>query len=572
MSRCTRCREVAMQICPEWENVPHAPTDAAARTSTSGSTISAELPPSSRWARFRCCPASAPTARPARVEPVNAMTRTAGSTTSASPTSAPPGSTCSTPAGSPASAKIRANMAPPLIAVRGSGLRITALPSARAGATARMARIVGTLNGAMTPTTPAGTRRANDSRGAPVRSSSPYGCEGSAAASKHSAALVCTWKSPNGWIAPDSRASQPLISSALASRTSPALRSTRARSSNVAAAHACCAATARTAAVCTSAGVARPTGAITSPVAGSTASYVPPDPSVHAPVQTLPSQAPSSSSPISFSCPISGRPHWSRPGEGRTPPKRSAAGGAVALLVLLARPARARRVARSLLGTGDRRGLRRLGRAALLRRGVQRGGGVLQVLGGPRCVETLDRELRSGARRLRCLSRGRRGDRSLRLPRRRLGGCLGSRLGSRGSGLGSRSLRRLAGQHPRRPLLGGGQCGRLRLGLLGGGIGVLFLLGLHLEVEQEADRLLLDAVEHRVEHVEALALVLHDRVAVGHRAQVDAGPKVVHLVEVLTPLAVQHREQHPTLQLAHDLRAQRGLALVVGPVHVVEQR
>ena len=43
-----------------------------------GSTISAELPPSSRCARLRCWPASAPTARPALVEPVNAMTRTAG--------------------------------------------------------------------------------------------------------------------------------------------------------------------------------------------------------------------------------------------------------------------------------------------------------------------------------------------------------------------------------------------------------------------------------------------------------------------------------------------------------------
>lgn len=55
-----------------------------------------------------------------------------------------------------ASSKMRANIAPPEIAVRGSGLRITALPSASAGATARIARMVGTLNGAITPTTPAG--------------------------------------------------------------------------------------------------------------------------------------------------------------------------------------------------------------------------------------------------------------------------------------------------------------------------------------------------------------------------------------------------------------------------------
>ncbi len=73
--------------------------------------------------------------------------------------------------------------APPLTAVRGSGLSSTALPRARAGATARMARMVGTLNGAITPTTPTGSRRARLSRGWAERSSSPYGAEASADAS-----------------------------------------------------------------------------------------------------------------------------------------------------------------------------------------------------------------------------------------------------------------------------------------------------------------------------------------------------------------------------------------------------
>src|SRR3954454_23459561 len=102
-------------------------------------------------------------------------------------------------------------------------------------------------------------------------------------------------------MAPDARASQPLISSALASSTSPARRSTRARSSNGSAAQLFCASTARTAAVCTSSGVALPTSPSDSPVAGSTAPYVPPLPSLPAPVQTLPCQAPSSSSPMSCS-------------------------------------------------------------------------------------------------------------------------------------------------------------------------------------------------------------------------------------------------------------------------------
>ena len=136
-------------------------------------TISAELPPSSRWTRLSSRPASSPTRRPAAVEPVNEMMRTSGSVTTASPVSGPPGSTCSRPSGSPASSKTRAIATPPQTAVRGSGLRITALPSASAGATDRMARICGKLNGAITPTTPTGTRSAKLSRGCSLGSSSP---------------------------------------------------------------------------------------------------------------------------------------------------------------------------------------------------------------------------------------------------------------------------------------------------------------------------------------------------------------------------------------------------------------
>ena len=65
--------------------------------------------------------------------------------------------------------------------VRGSGLRMTALPSASAGATDRMDRMPGKLNGEITPTTPTGTRRATDRRGLTERSISPYGWEASAA-------------------------------------------------------------------------------------------------------------------------------------------------------------------------------------------------------------------------------------------------------------------------------------------------------------------------------------------------------------------------------------------------------
>ncbi len=146
-----------MQTWPWWKNDPQAAVEITASRSASSSTMSAELPPSSRWARFRWRPAASPTARPA---PVKEMTGMRGSATSAWPASGPPGRTCrtcSTPSGSPASANTAASARPPQTAVRGSGLSTTALP--RAGATERIERISGALNGAITPTTPTGTRR-----------------------------------------------------------------------------------------------------------------------------------------------------------------------------------------------------------------------------------------------------------------------------------------------------------------------------------------------------------------------------------------------------------------------------
>ena len=97
--------------------------------------------------------------------------------------SAPPGSSDSSPGGSPASSKIRTRVTPPQTAVRGSGLSSTALPRASAGATARMERISGKLNGAITDTTPTGRRRAKDQRFSFEVSTSPAGREGSAEAS-----------------------------------------------------------------------------------------------------------------------------------------------------------------------------------------------------------------------------------------------------------------------------------------------------------------------------------------------------------------------------------------------------
>jgi hypothetical protein len=59
----------------------------------------------------------------------------------------------------------RARTTPPDTAVCGSGLSTTALPRARAGATDLVERMSGKLNGAITPTTPMGIRRARLSLG-----------------------------------------------------------------------------------------------------------------------------------------------------------------------------------------------------------------------------------------------------------------------------------------------------------------------------------------------------------------------------------------------------------------------
>ncbi len=241
-------------------------------------TISAELPPSSRCTRLRCWAPSEPTLRPAAVDPVKAMTRTGPAVTTASPTSAPPGSTLSSPGASPASSKTRARITPPLTTVRGSGFKTTALPRARAGATDRMDRISGKLKGAITPTTPTGMRREKLRRGISLRRIDPVGCDARAAASKHSSAATWTSRSALGPMPPVSRMIQPASSDALSTKSWPARRSTAARSLKGRAAHCAWAAAATVAASATSSALARPAFARVAPVAGSTTGASPPRP------------------------------------------------------------------------------------------------------------------------------------------------------------------------------------------------------------------------------------------------------------------------------------------------------
>lgn len=176
---------------------------------------------------------------------------------------------CSTPAGRSACSNKRAITAPPHTAVRGSGLSTTALPSAIAGATARIARYSGKLNGEMIPTTPSGRRRARFSRPGSEGRISPTLRDGSAAASCSALIVTLASKPALRRVEPLSRTSQSMRVSMFSSASRAALRSTSARCSYGAAAHARCACAAVAAERATCAGSARPISPSDWPVAGS---------------------------------------------------------------------------------------------------------------------------------------------------------------------------------------------------------------------------------------------------------------------------------------------------------------
>src|SRR5690606_1939517 len=67
------------------------------------------------------------------------------------------------------------------------------------------------------------------------------------------------------------------------------------------------------------------------------------------------------------------------------------------------------------------------------------------------------------------------------------------------------------------------------------------------------------------------ALVLDQRVALRVGPEIDALAQVVHLVQVLAPLAVEHGEDDLALELTHDLFADLVLATVVRRLNVLAQ-
>src|SRR3546814_4408092 len=65
-------------------------------------------------------------------------------------------------------------------------------------------------------------------------------------------------------------------------------------------------------------------------------------------------------------------------------------------------------------------------------------------------------------------------------------------------------------------------------------------------------------LQHRLEEVESLALVLDQRIALAIGAKLHALAQVVEREQMVLPLAVQHQQQDLLFQAAHDLRAEVG--------------
>ena len=118
----------------------------------------AHLPPSSSVTRLIVPAALRTISTPTSVDPVKPTLATSGCSTSASPTTSPgPGTTFSTPGGSPASSASSAYLS----AERGerlAGLRTTELPAAIAGAVFQLPMLSGKFHGVISAATPIGSR------------------------------------------------------------------------------------------------------------------------------------------------------------------------------------------------------------------------------------------------------------------------------------------------------------------------------------------------------------------------------------------------------------------------------
>ena len=151
-------RLAAVQRCPDVPNADQMIPSTARSRSASSMTMMAFLPPSSRWMCFRYAAPFSAVLIPTSREPVSEMSGTSGCLTRRSPTDSPPPWTMlSTPAGSPASAKISTKRWPSS-GVSRAGLKTTVFPQTSAGAIFQLGMAIGKFHGVIAPTTPTGMR------------------------------------------------------------------------------------------------------------------------------------------------------------------------------------------------------------------------------------------------------------------------------------------------------------------------------------------------------------------------------------------------------------------------------
>ena len=146
-----------MQASPEELKMPYSTPFTAWSRSASSNTIVGDLPPSSSVTGISLSAARRASARPVVVPPVNDTFFTSGCFTIASPITEPlPGTTLTTPFGTPACSQMRPSSSA-ASGVTSAGFTITALPAASAGASFCASLAIGEFHGVMAAMTPIGS-------------------------------------------------------------------------------------------------------------------------------------------------------------------------------------------------------------------------------------------------------------------------------------------------------------------------------------------------------------------------------------------------------------------------------
>jgi hypothetical protein len=155
MFSCTRRREPAQQVWPWLKKMACTMPSTAASWSAESNTTTGDLPPSSSVIFLPVPAVSLRRKRPTLVEPVKATLATSGWLARCVPTSLPPATMLTTPAGRPASAMMSQKRKAERL-VEGAGLSTTVLPMARAGAIFHASISMGKFHGMIWPMTPSG--------------------------------------------------------------------------------------------------------------------------------------------------------------------------------------------------------------------------------------------------------------------------------------------------------------------------------------------------------------------------------------------------------------------------------